>query len=52
MSTDTVLKIEKLEGRILVLKEQINSAKNNEEFIATRVNAISSDIAQKEKNLT
>ena len=52
MSTDTVLKIEKLEGRILVLKEQINSAKNNEEFIATRVNAISSDIAKKEKNLT
>ena len=52
MSTDTVLKIEKLEGRILVLKEQINSAKNNEEFIATRVNAISSDIAQKEKDLT
>ena len=52
MSTDTVLKIEKLEGRILVLKEQINSAKNNEEFIAARVNAISSDIAQKEKNLT
>lgn len=52
MSTDTVFKIEKLEGRILVLKEQINSAKNNEEFIATRVNAISSDIAQKEKNLT
>ena len=51
-STDTVLKIEKLEGRILVLKEQINSAKNNEEFIATRVNAISSDIAQKEKNFT
>ena len=52
MSTDTVLKIEKLEGRILVLKEQINSAKNNEEFIATRVNAISSDIAKKEKDLT
>lgn len=52
MSTDIVLKIEKLEGRILVLKEQINSAKNNEEFIATRVNAISSDIAQKEKDLT
>ena len=52
MSTDTVLKIEKLEGRILVLKEQINSAKNNEEFIATRVNAISLDIAKKEKDLT
>lgn len=48
---DTKVRIEKLEGKILVLKEQINSAKNNEEFIAGRVDAVSLDIAQKEKEL-
>lgn len=41
---ETVLNIEKLEGQINVIKEQINSAKNNELFIHQRIESVNEDI--------
>lgn len=43
------LETQRIEGQILVLEEQIKSAKNNEEFIASRVTSVSDDIDAKKE---
>ena len=48
---ETILKIEKFEGQINVIKEQINSAKNNESYINQRIQSISADIEQRNTDL-
>ena len=37
---ETIINVEKLEGQINVIKEQINSAKNNESYINQRIQSI------------
>ncbi|MFR6563199.1 MAG: hypothetical protein ACLUR5_15805 [Eubacterium ventriosum] len=37
---ETIINVEKLEGQINVIKEQINSAKNNESYINQRIHAV------------
>ena len=48
---ETVLNIEKFEGQINVIKEQINSAKNNESYINQRIGSITEEIEQQNKEL-
>lgn len=48
---DTILNIEKFEGQINVIKEQINSAKNNESYINQRIQSISLEIEQQNEEL-
>lgn len=48
---ETILNIEKFEGQINVIKEQINSAKNNESYINQRIGSITSEIEQQNKEL-
>ena len=48
---ETVLNIEKFEGQINVIKEQINSAKNNESYMNQRIDSITSEIGQQNEEL-
>lgn len=48
---ETVLNIEKFEGQINVIKEQINSAKNNESFMNQRVVSVTGELEQQNKEL-
>lgn len=48
---ETVLNIEKFEGQINVIKEQINSAKNNESFMNQRVVSVTNELEQQNKEL-
>ena len=41
---ETILNIEKFEGQINVIKEQINSAKNNESFMNQRTQSVTSEM--------
>ena len=41
---ETIINVEKLEGQINVIKEQINSAKNNESYINQRIQSITGEI--------
>lgn len=43
---ETVLNIEKFEGQINVIKEQINSAKNNESYMNQRIHSITAEMEQ------
>lgn len=43
---ETALENQKIEGQILVLEEQIKSAKSNEEFIVSRVEAVTKNIEE------
>lgn len=47
--TDTGVMRSKLEGEINVLKEQIHSAEGNEEHLQTRINSISGQLAERDK---
>lgn len=48
---ETILSIEKFEGQINVIKEQINSAKNNESYINQRIDSIHTEIQQQQSEL-
>ena len=48
---ETVLNIEKSEGQINVIKEQINSAKNNESYINQRLHSITTEIEQQRNEI-
>ena len=48
---ETILNVEKFEGQINVIKEQINSAKNNESFINQRISSIAGELEQQNKEL-
>ena len=43
---ETILNIEKFEGQINVIREQINSAKNNESYINQRIDSVNEEIKQ------
>ena len=48
---ETVLAIEKDEGQIRVIEEQINSAKSNGSFLNERISSLTEDISIQEKEL-
>ena len=48
---ETIINVEKLEGQINVIKEQINSAKNNESYINQRIQSITGEIDTQSKEL-
>lgn len=48
---ETIINIEKFEGQINVIKEQINSAKNNESYINQRIKSITDEITQQSTEL-
>lgn len=48
---ETILNVEKFEGQINVIKEQINSAKNNESYMNQRIEAVTSEITQQNREL-